>query len=81
MLQQLQTLAITAAPADEALTKRQIKQFIPKRKPSLVKQPKLRRSKVDLTGNTDSEVDSPQSQPVVHKRHSPEAPLLGHRHT
>lgn len=73
VLQQLQTLSITAAPADKATFGRPIKQFVPKRKPSFVKQPKLRRSKVDLTGNTDSEVDSPQSQAVLHQRHSPEA--------
>lgn len=75
VLQQLQTLSITATPANEALSNRQTKQFIPKRKPSFVKQSKLRRSKVDLTGNTDSEVDSPQSQPVVHNRYSLEAGL------
>ncbi|KAL3161988.1 hypothetical protein ABBQ38_009063 [Trebouxia sp. C0009 RCD-2024] len=75
VLQQLQTLSITATPANEALSKRQTKHFVPKRKPSFAKQPKLRRSKVDLTGNTDSEVDSPQSQPVVHNHYSLEAGL------
>ena len=78
VLQQLQTLSISstsAAPADKAPSARTIKQFIPKRKPALVKQPKLHRSKVDSAGNTDSEVDSPLSQPVIRNHHITEADL------
>ena len=76
VLQQLQTLSISstsAAPANNAPSARQIIQFVPKRQPPVVKQPRLRRFKVDLTGNTDSEVDSPQSQPAVHRHHTPTA--------
>ena len=76
VLQQLQTLSISstlAAPADKVPSARVIKQFVPKRKPALVKQPKLRRTKVDPAGNTDSEVDSPLSQPVIRNQHSTEA--------
>lgn len=75
VLQQLQTLSISstsAALSGKAPSARHVKQFVPKRKPVLAKQPKLYRFKVDLAGNTDSEVDSPQSQPVTRTHCSPE---------
>ena len=78
VLQQLQTLSLrstSAAPSSKAPSARHIKQFIPKRQPALIKQPKLHRYKVDLAGNTDSEVDSPQSQPATRPHCSLEAEL------
>ena len=78
VLQQLQTLSISstsAVPDNKAPFAKQIRQFIPRRQPALVKQPKLRRSKADPTGNTDSEVDSPLSQPIIRNQHGPEADL------
>ena len=76
VLRQLQTLSISstsAAPANKAPSARPNKEFIPRRKPALVRQPKLRRSKVDPAGNTDSEVDSPLSQPIIRNHHSGKA--------
>ena len=78
VLQQLQSLSISstsAVPADKAPSAALTKQFIPRRKAALVKQPKLRRSRVDPAGSTDSEVDSPLSQPVIRNHHSTKADL------
>ena len=78
VLQQLQTLSLSstsAAPPAKTSVSRQIKDFIPQRKPAASKQPKLRSFKLDPAGNTDSEVDSPVSQPAVHQHHHSHSPL------
>ena len=81
VLQQLQTLSLSstsAAPCAKANSARQIKQFIPKQRPAVSRQPKLRCFKLDPAGNTDSEVDSPVSQPAGHWHHISDTALPRH---
>lgn len=78
VLQQLQSLSLSstsAAPPTKASSARQVKDFIPKRKPAASIQPKLRSFKFDPASNTDSEVDSPVSQPAAHQHHHSHSPL------
>lgn len=71
--------AIPPAPASEASealqakahTARQKVSLGPPRRTGLLRQQKLQSSRFNSAGNTDSEVESPLSQPPTHKRFSP----------
>ena len=85
VLQQLRAFSLnsdtatTSAPGSEASealhakahTAIQKVSFGPNRRPGLLRQQKLQSTRFNSAGNTDSEVESPLSQPLTHKRFSP----------
>jgi len=85
VLQQLRAFSLNSntatpsAPASEASealhakahTARQKVSFGPPRRTGLPRQQKLQSTRFNFAGNTDSEVESPLSQPPTHKRFNP----------